>query len=209
MADETLGLIATVEKFRGPYVDGRVLATALKLVYFTGMRRKEIISLTIGDVLNAKKQIVDEIKSCEKTIDNKTFKLLLPNNVKAILREYLVYLKKNGYCIDPLAPVFPQKNGAKYGFKKLREHFNKNDMRVPFEQVRQAGLHRIYSEPQDSYDIDLRYKRVAEYAREQTKSIKKLFGYYRKTGTRYSQEDEDEDIIFPQYIRDTGRDDDD
>lgn len=209
MADDTLEKIAEIEKKASPYIDGKVLATALKLAYFTGMKREEILSLQIQDILDSKGAIVTEIKSCAKTVQGKELKLILTNDVRAILRDYLAYIKKNGYCLKRLSPVFPQKNGAKYGEGKLTKDLAKTKQLVTFETVRQAGLHRVFSEPQDSNDLELKYGRVAIYARTQIKSIKKLFGYYRQTGTRYAPEDEVEQEIFPPDIRDPGRHDDD
>jgi integrase len=206
MADDTLEKIAKVEATDTPYIDGKVLATALKLAYFTGMQRKEIFGLKINDILDSKGNVVPEIQSCAKTVKGTVLRLNLTGQVIIILRDYLTYLKKNDYPIDRTAPLFPQKKRTEtkpYDKRKINRDLNEIDPSVSFKSVRRAGLERIFHQQQvDHFDRDLRYRRTAEFARTGIHNIKKMRGEYRITGTRYSSDDGDgNDIgpIFPDF----------
>lgn len=212
MADDTLEKIAKVEAHRSPYRDGKVLATALKLAYFAGMNRGEILSLQIKDILDTKGAIVTEIKSCAKIVDGKTLKLILTDDVRAILAEYLLYLKKNGYPVNRSALLFPQKTRTAtkpYDEGKINEDLNDIDSSVSFKSVRRAGLEQVFSQYQDDpTDKELRYRRTAQFTRTGIRNIKKMRGEYRRAGTRYAAEDEDGDDYFSPILPNSDPDDD-
>ena len=80
-----------------------------------------------------KRQIVNEIKACERIVNGRMVNLPLSENVKVILREYIAYLKKNDYELTNNSPLFPQKNNTAYTESQLRRHlmkFNKSEDRL-------------------------------------------------------------------------------
>jgi integrase len=177
-------IIQTIENSRDPYIDQTILSTAVKLIYQCGLKKSEIIKLKIKDIL-ANGEIVNEIKSCEKTIDGRTLKLRLPDQIKTMLRDYINYLKKNEYNLTPNSPLFPQKNNTAYTDAQLRRHMDKlfpvTEHRL--EKIRQAGFMRILRElsNQDITDSDTRIAKVAEYARTSKRNIDKfIYGNRRR-----------------------------
>jgi hypothetical protein len=192
VADDILDRIAEIEqKESSPYLDTKVLATALKFAYLTGLTRREIISLQIKDVLQTDGQIVSEIKSCERTVQGNVRKLILSDEVKAILAEYLAYLKEKKYPLNRSAYLFPQrtpKHLGEYDEDKISKDVNEiSGELLRFRSVRQAGIRRVFNS-QDTYDRELKYERAAEYARTGKRNIKNMLGEYRRT-TRRDLED--------------------
>lgn len=212
MADDTLEKIAKIEAYESPYIDGKVLATALKLAYYAGMNRGEIFPLQIQDILDSKGHIVTEIQSCAWTVGGNKLRATLTDDVRTILRDYLIHLRKNDYPVTRTALFFPQKTrtGAKaYGERKINRDLNDLDPSVSFKSVRRAGLEGVfYQEQDDRYDEELRYRRTAQFARTGIRNIKKMRGEYRTTGSRYAPEDEDGDDYFSPIFPDFGPDDD-
>jgi integrase len=212
LADDILNTIAEIEqKQSSAYIDVKVLATALKIAYLTGLTRREIISLQVKDALQANGQIVSEIKSCERVVQGNVRKLILSDEVKVILREYLAYLKEQKYPLNRNANLFPQrtpKHLGEYDETKIDRDVNEiSGGLLTFRSVRHAGIRRVFNS-QDTYDRELKYERAAEYARTGKRNIKNMFGEYRRT-TRRDLEDEDGYDYFKNIRPGYGSDQDD
>jgi integrase len=175
---DIMALIHRIETSRHPKLDPKVLTTVVKLAYLTGLKKSEIISLRIGDVMDAQGNIFNEIPACEKTIERRRVKLLLSDPVKQILRDHRRHLKKYQYSLARNAPLFPQKDKSPYSESTLGRHLKKfyppGDCRL--EKIRQAGMHRVLREltSKGITDTDIRLARAAEYARTTKKNIDRL-----------------------------------
>jgi integrase len=202
VADEVLDTITEIEKKASPYFDGKVLATALKLAYFTGLTRREIISLQIKDVVQTNGEIVSEIKSCERTVQGNVLKLILSDDVKAILREYLVYLKEKKYPLNRNAYLFPQrtpKKLGKYDETKIDRDLQKIGRGWTLSSVRHAGIRRVYKEHKS-------IEQAAEYARTGIKNIEHMFRKYQISERQDLEDEEGYTIIRPGYGSDQNDD---
>jgi integrase len=201
MAEDMLEIIAAIEPYRSPYIDGKILAVALKLAYYTGIKKQEILSLKIRDVADAKGEIVTEIQSCAKIVDGRTLRLILTEEVRAILRDYLVYLKKNGNPVNRSALLFPQKTRtgtSAYHETKINRDFQKAGCDLTLEKARIKGIRRIFSSMRgDHRNIkQMRFEHTAEFARTSIRNIKMILGEYSRVRSTYSVWDTD-DNYFP------------
>jgi integrase len=203
MSDEILDQIAKIEqKPSSPYLDTKVLTTALKLSYLTGLTRGELISLRIKDVLQTDGQIVPEIKSCERTVQGNVLKLTLSDEVKAILMEYLAYLKKIKYPINRNAYLFPQRTPkilGKYDETKIDRDLQKIGRGWTLSSVRHAGIRRVYKEHKS-------IEQAAEYARTGIKNIEHMFRKYQISERQDLEDEEGYTIIRPGYGSDQNDD---
>jgi integrase len=158
-----------------PHIDLKVLSAAVKLVYYCGLKKGEIINLKVKDVRDIQGLILNEILAGEKNINGQTVKLLLSDTAKEILQDHFAYLKKRGYSLARNAPLFPTPGRTFYTDRKLGRHLdNINLPRLRFEKIRQAGIKYLFENLPDEDDKETRIAKVAKYARTSEKNISRL-----------------------------------
>jgi len=137
-------LIATVEASSKLAIDGTVLGTALRFVYFLGLRKKEILDLRIGDVLDQSLSVRPKIIFGQDLIP-------VPPNVIQAIDDYsrhlrFLYRKK----LLPTLYFFPGRNRKQYDDSTLGrhvDHFARDlGFKITLEKIRQAGICRFYGE---------------------------------------------------------------
>lgn len=175
---QLMAWIEEIEKPHEPHIDLKVLSTAVKLVYYCGLKKNEIISFNIGDVRDTQGRILNEILAGEKIVDGCKVKLFLSDTAKEILREHLAYLKKRGYSLARNAPLFPTPSKTHYNLRQLGRHLDNIDMRgLRFEKIRQAGIRYFLHNLPDEDDRETRIAKMAKYARTSEKNIGRfIFG---------------------------------
>jgi len=121
-------------------IDGVVLSNLLKLCYFCGLRKGELIGLTIRNVSH-KRIVKDTI-----TIDG--HEVVLALHAKKLLERHIKYLKENGYRLYSSRPLFPTRGNEPYKEKTLQNHLEKifNDMpdKINLEHIRKAAVCHFY-----------------------------------------------------------------
>jgi integrase len=163
-----MDLLDRLEAYQTAYIDGKILAGATRMAYFCGLTKKEIVALKVGDVAIEDGHISDVVASCRKVI--------IPEPVKAILREHLLYLRNNEYDLSPAAPLFPQKDGHFYNERNWSRHRDKVNLSGRLGGIRKAGFFRTYIALREQGGIDKEtiYAKVAKYARVSKKWLIKV-----------------------------------
>lgn len=178
-----------------PHIDLKVLSTAVKLVYYCGLKKGEIINFKVKDVRDTQGRILNEILAGEKILNGRSVKLILSETAKEILREHLAYLKKRGYSLACNAPLFPTLSKTHYNLRQLGRHLDNIDLLgLRFEKIRQAGIRNYLDNLPDEVDRQTRIAKAAKYARTSEKNIERLFFDYTSRGENMADED---DTLFP------------
>lgn len=138
-------LIHTVRQGSGPTIDGEVLANLLELCHISGLTKKELINLRIGDV-KSKGIIREQIRLGRKE----------DPPLRGTLAEYLIerhyrYLEAKGYSRRSNSPLFPTKTSKEfYDPSKLQKHLEKFYRefwgRKCLSSIRQSSICRHYDE---------------------------------------------------------------
>ncbi len=135
-------LFSVVEQVKTAKIDGVVLSNLLKLCYFCGLRKGELIGLSIRNV-SQKRIVKDKI-----TIDGHEVVLVL--HAKKLLERHIKYLKENGYRLYSSRPLFPTRDKEPYKERTLQNHLKKifNDMpdTISLEQIRKAAVCHFYDD---------------------------------------------------------------
>lgn len=84
--------------------DGRILATALELIFHSGFQKKEIPEIKIGSL---KYKETDELFAIEIGAEGSTHQINLTGEARHILHDYLDYLKSQDYYTTSEASLFP------------------------------------------------------------------------------------------------------
>lgn len=173
---EIMYLIDLVEMTDKSYIDGRILGGALKLIYFCGFKKSEIINLKIKHVIRRGGGVVDELQSCQKIVAGTIHRITIPNCAKDIIRNHLLYLKRKGYRYTRNDPLFPQRNKLQYEERKLGKDLAKFSEKIQFEDIRRAGIYREFNQlkKKEGFDKEIAFREVAEYARTSIKHIKNI-----------------------------------
>jgi len=141
-------LIQTIEQSNLFHIDGSVLATALKFVYFFGLRKVEIINLKIGGVLDERYLPLGEVVINQDRI---SVPLELMHTVVGH-SNYLRTFYRKKFNLDQ--PLFPNRKRNQYDDTTLQrqiDYFAKGSRyKVTFERIRRAGICRYYDELQYS-----------------------------------------------------------
>jgi len=130
-------------------IDGVVLANLLRVCYQCGLKKRELIEMSIGDVASG--GIVREALSEEFG------KIEILDDLKAIFQNYISHLKNNEYSIFTLKPLFPTRNKKRYSARLLDNHLKKiifsalkkcSDAKfdLGLEKIRQAGICNHYAQ---------------------------------------------------------------
>ena len=115
--DEVLDLINEVEGSHHENIDGKALSCSLDLVYLAGLRKKEIPTLTIGDIFQGNSVLNQIAPSSGRNIS-------LSEDIRAVLYRYRQHLQSVNYPVTPSSPLFPDYSGNS-GEKKLDRHLKK------------------------------------------------------------------------------------
>ena len=107
-------LIARLESVKTSNIDGVVLSNLVRLCNECGLKKSELIDLSVGDV--AKAGGVGNAMQIGGT------EVSLPSQAMQVLQDHIDYLKKNGYRMHPTKPLFPTRKKVRYSAKTLDNH---------------------------------------------------------------------------------------
>jgi integrase len=113
---EIAALLKKIESVKTPIIDGIVLSNLIRTCYECGLKKGELIDLSITDV--AKGGVVDDVI----WIGDSEIQLSEQPQTKKILQSHIDYLKKNGYRSYPTNPLFPTRKKRRYIAKTLDNH---------------------------------------------------------------------------------------
>jgi hypothetical protein len=153
-------------------VDGVVLLRIIELVYFCGLKRGEILSLKIRDVMDETGEIRQDINLGDD--------VQLPADIRTMLTTYIDYLKKKGYPATKTAWLFPmsRRPGVKQTqdarMRKLHRDMKRIAASGPdnlLEKVRQAGIRNFYDSLPSTMTQEERLQAASRFARCQEKYL--------------------------------------
>ena len=140
---QVLGLLKKIKRSNTKKIDGKILSCALRLVFFSDLKKKEISSLKISDVKYQNGQIY-EIDPGSSGQQDKPISLSILS--QKILKNYLKYLNSNkAYSTAPNAPLFPN-YGVKNGQRNIDRHIDQITQDPSFRCKRLKKLGRAYNE---------------------------------------------------------------
>jgi hypothetical protein len=107
-------LIESLAKVSTATIDGVVLSNLVRTCHECGLKKNELIDLSVGDVSKGGKAN-DSMQVGGQPIT-------LSERAKRILQGHIDYLKEKGYPRYPTKPLFPMKNKNRYSKKTLDNH---------------------------------------------------------------------------------------
>ena len=135
--------IRSVASQLSPSFDGGILATIMKMIYYHGVKLKEILILKIGDVFSRGKIL-------KRFNPTNPFHLRLLNDYIILIQCHLDYLKENHYSLKNDAPLFPKlkstgnkDESSAYQDHKIAKHL-KERAGITWEQLRRDGVYHHY-----------------------------------------------------------------
>jgi len=135
------------------HIDGKVLACAIKMVHYCGVKRKEIGRLRFEDIKGEHDEIINEIDNSSSNIYlriSNTCKILLSEYaVHRIIGPHLEHLRTNDYEQENNSLLFPQKNKSEYYDKALSRNLGEFIQNFAFNDIRLAGKNRFFRETND------------------------------------------------------------
>jgi len=149
--NEILALSQKVEEYgKDDYIDGQILANAIKFVFWTGLKRSKFPILKIGDVTcQGTGVIVSVIRIGQREIE-------ICDDTKNLIQNHLAYLKIAGYKTTRAQPLFPKtrKSSLKNSSDGENRFYDDGTMSLHikkclkdtgfsfqgFESIRQAGI---------------------------------------------------------------------
>lgn len=111
---EMTKLIETLRAVQKANIDGVVLSNVVRTCHECGLKKGELIDLSIGDVSRGGK-VKDSIQ-----VGDSSFKLT--EQAKMIIQDHIDYLKEKGYPRYPSRPLFQTKKKKRYTPKTLDNH---------------------------------------------------------------------------------------
>ena len=114
-------------------INGKVLLCLMKLAYFCGLKKRELIALRIKDVQMRDGGILHEVPL-------KNGNIALKEDVKILLREHIQHLKMSGYQVSRNSPLFPRKliKNPTRGFKRASDwRYNERTLQRDLRRLRQ------------------------------------------------------------------------
>ncbi len=149
-------LVNRVEHFNTPFIDGKVLSAIIKATFYCGLKKTEILSLNISD-------IVDKNGVIRQNIYNE---IPISDQSRTIFQDHLEYLKFKSYRRINSAPLFPNRKKERYCSRQLQYHLKKCMKDVGLETIRQSGICRFYEQmkAERRYDVECLQKTV-QFAR--------------------------------------------
>ena len=135
---ELVELAARVKHFRTPFIDGEILSSLIKVVYYCGLKKAEILALNIGNIIDKKGKIRQNILDSVPITDQ----------IKEVFRDHLTNLKADGYSSIKSSPLFPNRQKKRYGPRQLQYNLEKSMQGfaddIGLEKIRQSGICRFY-----------------------------------------------------------------
>lgn len=110
-------LIARLELVKTSAIDGAVLSSMVRLCHEWGLKKSELIDLSVGDV--GKGGVVGDVMRIGED------EIILSDPAKRPLQNHIDYLKKSGYRLYPTCPLFPTRKKMRYSEKTLDNHLKK------------------------------------------------------------------------------------
>jgi integrase len=146
-SDDVFRLIEVIEQERTWHYNVKVLSAIVKMVYYVGLEKMELIKIKVGDI----KFVYGE--PTEVQVDNEMIELNMNDNeARTFLKEYRAYLKKK-YGITRQSLLFPWKDGEPFKDSTLQKCLRSvaNKARVDFDgrrltlsKIRNVGVCRHY-----------------------------------------------------------------
>lgn len=175
-----------LERNSSSFVNGRVLLCLMKLAYYCGLKKRELIGLRIKNVQRPSGEILDEIKLKDGNV-------ALGNDIKNFLQEHIEYLRTSGYQVLRNSPLFPRKlakrpprgsgraNGHKYRGRTLQRDLRKFRRRVPswniLDTLRWAGIFHYYDSLKSKANSSDCVCETARFARFDRKYFERIIKY--------------------------------
>jgi hypothetical protein len=155
-------LCKEIEENSNQKIDGKALACICKLVFFSGLLRKEIPLLKIGDLVDQYGKVVERIRCFPDPIS-------LPKEMQSEIESYIDYLKdRDPALVNPESPLFPDYPYEEKAYRQLRDNFYKN-----FKDIRQGGIkHLNYQYREAGVEEQKAYEKVAEQFRLSPREIR-------------------------------------
>lgn len=133
--------IKRISEAQTPYLNGKILSLSVILAYRLGLKRQEIIDLSIGEVTQGRGKI-------SQTISINNEEVRLPTDLQEVICSHIKYLRERGYNHKKDAPLIPMKNKIRYYSKKLDVDFKKIVIQCGFkphlEEFRKSGICHYY-----------------------------------------------------------------
>ena len=135
-------LIKQVKQAKTNNIDGVVLSNLLRLCYEFGLKKGELIRLSVRDVSRG-----GIVKGPFSFVHEKVV-------VKAIqkkrLQNHINHLRAEGYKLYPTNPLFPTRRGkSRYIERTLTNHlenfFSQTPVSIGLEKIRKAGVCDFYN----------------------------------------------------------------
>jgi site-specific recombinase XerD len=95
-------------------IDGVVLSNLVRLCNECGLKKSELIGLSVGDV--AKGGVVRDVMRIGED------EIILSDPAKQLLQNHIDYLRQSGYRLYPTYPLFPTRWKIRYLAKTLDNH---------------------------------------------------------------------------------------
>ena len=166
--EDVFALFRRAQEIKSDKVDGIVLLGIFQIVYFCGLKRGEMLSLKISDVM-------DEGGDIRKDINLGNAPMQLPANIRESMASYIDYLKKTGYSANKTAYLFPmsRKPGVRQEqearMRKLHRNIKQlSESTTPdnvLEKIRQAGVRSFYDSLPATMAKEDRIRAASRFAR--------------------------------------------
>ncbi len=186
-------LIEAIEGSSVSFIDGVVLATALKFAYWLGLKKAEILPLRVENICDQNGSILNALRIAHPSGQ---ITIPIPNDFKPVIVDYLLHLQEisGGSGISPTDWLFPDQNGKPYDDSSFSRHlsdFAKGlNIKVNLEKVRQAGVCKFYDDLKANQETTSMsaygaLSRTADFARRKIRHTGELLrGQIRQWGGR-------------------------
>jgi len=143
-------LIQHIEASAEKFIDGVVLSTALKFVYGLGLKKGELLCLTVGHVFDQNLSPLNAIRIGPPYLV-KTSVIPIPDSFKPTILNYLPYLQNlYGAEFGLTVPLFPNRKKGSYNDTNFALHLDyfaeQLNMEVNLEKIRKTGICKYYDD---------------------------------------------------------------
>jgi len=136
-----LELADRIQQESTPFLDGYILSSIVKVAFYCGLKKSEIIKLKVGDIVDRTGNACDYLRCGDINIP-------LNNDAREMFRNHLLYMKKIGYSRRHKSPLFPKRTGKPYGPRQLqydlKGFFKGHPDKPSLDKIRQSGICRYY-----------------------------------------------------------------
>ena len=164
-----------------------ILANAVRLVYYAGFHKNEIINVKIENVYVDEavvSEIIPFLPKTKKAYSSRS--IILDDKAKSIIQDHIKKLFENGYLANPNGPLFPSiKTNNHYVDKTFTRNYKKYFGKITFDDLRKYGIKRK-EDQLEGKDISKsqRQKELEIYSRHSRSSTTKklITGDVQKAG---------------------------